>query len=157
MTKIVRIFTTAIVSPALMWFSGQLTAQQPQSALSAAEVDTAQADPAKHSKYKLIDLGPSTGLAVPGRPLNRRGTLAFGGCGNTDCSIFHTFTWWNDAIIDLGSGLSGGSGPIWISDSGLVLSSAANGLIDPSTGIPEQRGVLCVRACPELVEGVAHS
>jgi probable HAF family extracellular repeat protein len=41
--------------------------------------------------------------------------------------------------------LPGGGGPIWISDSGLVLSNAFTGLIDPMTGAPEQHGVLFTR------------
>jgi probable HAF family extracellular repeat protein len=120
----------------------------PLTCITATALFTALAMPgqlvAQPTRYKLIDLGSLTGLAVPGRPLNSRGTLAFGACGNPDCSVFHTFTWRNDAITDLGSGLSGG-GPIWISDSGLVLSNAANGLIDPMSGMPEQRGVLFLK------------
>jgi probable HAF family extracellular repeat protein len=95
---------------------------------------------AQHTRYKLIDFGPS-GVGIPGRPLNNRSTVVFGACGDPDCTVFHSFKWSNGVFTDLGAGLSGGSGPIWISDSGLILSNGSNGAIDPLTGTPEQRGV----------------
>jgi len=97
---------------------------------------------AQHTRYKLVDFGPS-GIAIPGRPSNNQGTVVFGACGDPDCTVFHSFKWSNGVITDLGA-LPGNnsSGPIWISDSGLILANGSNGAIDPLTGTPEQRGVL---------------
>jgi probable HAF family extracellular repeat protein len=116
-------------------------------ALAMAVCMVAQGKPSQdnrhsHYRYELVDLGPSSSLALPGQPLNSQGTVAFGACGNPDCSVFHTFTWRNGVITDLGPGLSGGGGPLWISDSGLILANASNGVIDPLMGTPEERGVL---------------
>ncbi|PYV72805.1 MAG: hypothetical protein DMG96_25015 [Acidobacteria bacterium] len=96
---------------------------------------------AQHTRYKLIDFGPS-GIAIPGRPSNNRGTVVFGACGDRDCAVFHSFKWRNGVLTDLGA-LPGNnsSGPIWISDSELILANGSNGAIDPLTGTPEQRGV----------------
>jgi len=96
---------------------------------------------AEHTRYKVIDFGPS-GIAIPGRPLNNRGTVVFGACGDPDCGVFHSFKWSNGVITDLGALPGNSSGPIWISDSEFILANGSNGAIDPLTGTPEQRGVL---------------
>ena len=57
---------------------------------------------AQHTRYKLIDFGPS-GVGIPGRPLNNRGTVAFAGCGDPDCTVFHSFRWSNGVFTDLGA------------------------------------------------------
>jgi hypothetical protein len=41
---------------------------------------------AQHTRYKLIDFGPS-GIGIPGRPSNNRGTVVFGACGDPDCAV----------------------------------------------------------------------
>jgi len=68
--------------------------------------------------------------------------VVFGGCGDPDCAVFHSFKWRNGVFTDLGAHPgNNSSGPIWISDSGLILANGSNGAIDPLTGTPEQRGV----------------
>jgi probable HAF family extracellular repeat protein len=97
---------------------------------------------AQHTRYKLVDLGSSSTLAgIPGRPLNNNGTLLFAVCVNSECSFTQAFTWRNGVITKLASCI----GPIWISDTGLAAANAANGLIDPLTGMPEFRGFFCAK------------
>ena len=114
---------------------------------------------AQHSRYKLIDTGtlggPTSSLGFEGeRDINNRGTVVSVGetvlpdpyapnCFLADCFLGHTVDWRNGRLTDLGA-LPGvnNSGPIWISDSGLIAGISQNGVIDPLTGNPEFRAVL---------------
>jgi probable HAF family extracellular repeat protein len=63
-------------------------------------------------------------------------------CFLGDCLLAHTVEWRNGVLTDLGALPGGNSGPIWISDTGLISGLSQNGLIDPLTGAPEFRAVL---------------
>jgi probable HAF family extracellular repeat protein len=113
----------------------------------------------KHHQYKLVDTGTLGGaissLGFEGeRDINNRGTLvSFAqtqipdpfapNCLFADCFVGHAVAWRNGALTDLGAlPTVNNSGPIWISDSGLVAGFSENGLIDPLTGNPEFQAVL---------------
>ena len=111
----------------------------------------------KHHHYKLIDTGtlggPTSSLGFEGeRDLNNSGVLV--SLADTsvpdpyapncflDCFLAHTVEWRNGVLTDLGAlPVVNNSGPIWISDTGLISGLSQNG-IDPLTGSPEFRAVL---------------
>ena len=117
--------------------------------------------PARHARYKLIDLGtfggPNSflpGQFPPAQDVNNRGTVI--GAADTpvgdphcfiDCFVFHAFKWQSGALTDLGV-LPGGSVsfPVWISASGRITGNADNGQIDPLTGFPENRAVVWTKS-----------
>lgn len=133
----------------------------------AAQDGTAQANKPKHHHYKLVDLGtfggPNSGVFLldGGQILNSQGTVAE--CAETttadpdypnfnpflptprapDPLIFHTFSWQNGALRDLGA-LPGvnSSCESWISGNGLIVGASENGTIDPLTGWPAMEAVL---------------
>lgn len=112
----------------------------------------------KHHHYQLIDTGtlggPTSSLGFEGeRDLNNRGVLV--SVGDTalpdpyapncflDCFLAHTVEWQNGVLADFGALPSvNNSGPIWITDGGLIAGLSDNGVIDPLTGFPEFRAVL---------------
>ena len=113
----------------------------------------------KHHHYKLIDTGTLGGanssLGFEGeRDINSRGTVVSlaetqipdpfaPNCFNADCFVSHAAAWRDGFPNDLGAlSSTNNSGPIWISDSGLVGGFSQNGLIDPLTGFPEFQAVL---------------
>ena len=64
-------------------------------------------------------------------------------CFFADCFVGHAVVWRDGVLTDLGAlPHVNNSGPIWISDSGLVAGFSENGLIDPLTGNPEFQAVL---------------
>jgi probable HAF family extracellular repeat protein len=122
----------------------------------------------KHHHYQLIDMGtfggPSSWLATtnqvtsPGginQVLNNQGTVVGWGdtstpdpfapyCFNFDCFLPFAFQWQKGVLTDLGV-LPGGdaSEAVWISDNGLIIGSATNGVVDPLVPvIQEERAVL---------------
>jgi probable HAF family extracellular repeat protein len=125
----------------------------------------------KHHHYKLIDLGTfggpqsylatSNGVTSPGavnQVLNNQGTVVGWGDTSTldpfapncfnpfppDCFLPLAFQWQKGVLTDLGV-LPGGdaSTAAWISDTGLIVGQARNGLLDPLLpGFPEFRAVL---------------
>ena len=119
------------------------------------------ANKTRHHHYKLIDTGtlggPTSSLGFEGeRDLNNQGTLVSladtalpdPSCGPSFCFLdgylAHTVEWRNGVLVDLGalSDVINNSGPIWISDSGLIAGLSFSGLTDPLTGTPEFRAVL---------------
>lgn len=112
----------------------------------------------KHNHYQLIDTGtlggPTSSLGFEGeRDLNNPGALV--SVGDTalpdpyapncflDCYLAHTVEWQNGTLADFGALPSvNNSGPIWITDGGLIAGLSDNGVIDPLTGLPEFRAVL---------------
>jgi probable HAF family extracellular repeat protein len=113
----------------------------------------------KHHHYKLIDTGALGGaissLGFEGeRDINDRGTVVSlaetsipdpyaPNCFFADCFVGHVVDWRDGVLTDLGALPSvNNSGPIWISDSGLIGGFSQNGLIDPLTGNPEFQAVL---------------
>jgi probable HAF family extracellular repeat protein len=113
----------------------------------------------KHHHYKLIDTGTlggaSSSLGVEGeRDINNRGTVVSlaetqipdpfaPNCFFADCFVGHAVDWRGGVLTDLGALPSvNNSGPIWITDSGLVGGFSQNGSIDPLTGFPEFQAVL---------------
>ena len=118
-----------------------------------------QDDKTKHHHYKPIDTGPlggaSSSLGFEGeRDINSRGTVLSlaetqipdpfaPNCFFADCFIGHAVDWRDSVLTDLGALPSvNNSGPIWITDSGLVGGFSQNGSIDPLTGSPEFQAVL---------------
>ncbi len=113
----------------------------------------------KHHHYKLIDTGTLGGatssLGFEGeRDINNRGTLVSlaettiadpydPNCFFSDCFVGHVVDWRDGVLTDQGALPSvNNSGPIWISDSGLISGFSQNGLTDPLTGNPEFQAVL---------------
>jgi hypothetical protein len=98
----------------------------------------------KHHHYKLIDTGTLEGatnsLGFDGeRDINSRGTVVSLAettipdptCFFTDCFIGHTVEWRDSILTDQGAlPPVNKSGPICISDSGLIAGFSENGLID---------------------------
>jgi len=111
---------------------------------------------APHHHYKLIDTGTLGGanssLGFEGeRDINNRGTVLSLAettipdptCFFPDCFIGHTVLWHDGVLRDLGAlPAVNNSGPLWISDSGLVSGFSENGVTDPLTGAPEFQAVL---------------
>jgi probable HAF family extracellular repeat protein len=115
---------------------------------------------AQRTLYKVIDTGtlggPNSSLGFEGeRDMNNSGTLVSlvdlsalstppfcFSAGPNECHVGHTAEWRNGELTDLGALGLGGSGPIWISDSGLISGLSQNGMIDPLTGSPELEAVL---------------
>jgi probable HAF family extracellular repeat protein len=118
----------------------------------------------KHHRYKLIDLGtfggPNSFFAGPNpvaQDVNNEG-LAMGAadipapdpyypnCFN-DCFVQHAFKWKKGALIDIGV-LPGGSSSDAdaLSANGHIAGFSQNGLIDPLTGLPENRAVMWTKA-----------
>jgi probable HAF family extracellular repeat protein len=111
----------------------------------------------KHHHYKLVDTGTLGGAdSSPGfegeRDINNPGAVvslaettipdplcfAF-----SDCFVGHAVVWQHGDLRDLGALSSRcNSGPIWISDSGLIAGFSLNGLTDPLTISPEFQAVL---------------
>jgi probable HAF family extracellular repeat protein len=125
--------------------------------LVAQEQEEKKVQKAKHNHYKIVDTGtlggPTSSLGFEGeRDINKRGTLVsttettlpdpFSPNCFLDCFLAHTVEWRNDVLTDLGALPGGNSGPIWISDSGMISGLSQNGLVDPLTGAPEFRAVL---------------
>ncbi|HKV80236.1 MAG TPA: hypothetical protein VJP02_18955 [Candidatus Sulfotelmatobacter sp.] len=120
----------------------------------AAQRQTAK----KHHRYKLIDTGtlggPTSSLGFEGeRDINNRGVLV--SLADTpptdpyapncflDCFLAHTVEWRDGVLTDLGAlPVTNNSGPVWISDNGLISGLSQNGVIDPLTGAPEFGAVL---------------
>jgi uncharacterized membrane protein len=115
--------------------------------------------PFTKQQYKLIDTGTLGGatssLGFEGeRDINNRGTVVSvaetqipdpfaPNCFFADCFIGHTVVWRDGVLTDLGAlPTVNNSGPIWITDSGLIAGLSQNGLIDPLTGNPEFQAVL---------------
>jgi probable HAF family extracellular repeat protein len=119
---------------------------------------------AQKPRYKLIDLGtfggPNSFFAGPNpvaQDVNNEG-LAMGAadipapdpyypnCFN-DCSVQHAFKWKKGALIDIGV-LPGGSSSDAdaLSANGHIAGFSQNGLIDPLTGLPENRAVMWTKA-----------
>ncbi len=113
----------------------------------------------KHHQYKLTDTGTLGGaissLGFEGeRDINNRGTVLSlaetqipdpfaPNCFFPDCFVGHAVDWRDGVLTDLGAlPTVNNSGPIWITDSGLVAGFSENGLIDPLTGNPEFQAVL---------------
>jgi probable HAF family extracellular repeat protein len=116
---------------------------------------------AKHHHFKLIDTGTLGGsfssLGHEGeRDINNRGDvvslaettipdpLCFNVPFDSNCLVAHAVLWRNGVLSDLGALEPGyNSGPLWISDSGLVVGFSALGVIDPLLpGMPEFRAAL---------------
>ena len=125
----------------------------------AAQDLAAQATKANHHHYQLIDTGTLGGatssLGFEGeRDINNRGTVVSlaetqipdpfaPNCFFPDCFVGHAVVWRNGVLTDLGAlPPVNNSGPIRISDSGLVSGFSENGLLDPLTGNPEFQAVL---------------
>jgi probable HAF family extracellular repeat protein len=122
------------------------------SGLSAQEQGAAQKDKAKHSHYRVVDLGTFGGPHSQfnfGRVINRKGT-AVGGASTSIpdplcifdfpyCFVFHAFQYQNNVLTDLGS-LPGGANSfsLAVNSSGTVAGVSENGLIDPVTGLPAE-------------------
>jgi probable HAF family extracellular repeat protein len=115
--------------------------------------------PRWHHRYRLIDTGtlagPTSSLGFEGeRDLNSRGALVSladtplqdpnaPNCITGDCFVGHAVKWQDGALEDLGALTpAASSGPLWVSDSGLVCGFSENDLIDPLTGFPEVRATL---------------
>lgn len=112
----------------------------------------------QHHHYKLIDLGtlggPTNSLGFEGeRDLNNRGLVVsladtpladpYAPSCFLDCFLAHAVEWRDGALSDLGAlPAVNNSGPLWVSDTGLVAGISQNGAIDPLTGSPEFRAVL---------------
>jgi probable HAF family extracellular repeat protein len=121
----------------------------------------AQEQKEANHRYKLIDTrtlgGPNSSLGFEGeRDINNSGALVslvelstlssppfcFSAGPPPDCHVGHAAEWKNGVLADLGALGVGGSGPVWISDSGLISGLSQNGVIDPLTGQPELKAVL---------------
>jgi probable HAF family extracellular repeat protein len=120
----------------------------------------AQEYPAKHHRYKLIDIGTFGGPNVffnfngyPDALLGRDGTVTGGAdtsmvdpfCFN-DCFVEHAFKWQEGVMNDLGA-LPGGSGnndsqAVWINDRGQTVGLSTIGTIDPVVNYPFYHAVL---------------
>jgi probable HAF family extracellular repeat protein len=116
-----------------------------------------QAQDQQHYPYVLVDVGtfggPSSYLDEPGNTLNESGAFIGSAdstipdpnptqCGNPDCLVSPGFKWQNGNRLELGP-LPGGasSAPFSVNQSGMAAGVSQNGLIDPLTGIPENRAV----------------
>lgn len=123
----------------------------------AAQDDAAQAAKAKHHHYRLIDTGtlggPTSSLGFEEeRDLNDSGAVVsladtslpdpYAPTCFLDCFLAHTVQWRDGVLTDLGALPEvNNSGPIWISDTGLISGLSENGFIDPLTALPELRAV----------------
>lgn len=110
----------------------------------------------EHHHYKLIDTGtlggPGSSLGFEGeRDINNSGTVVSMAdtsipdptCYSQDCLIGRAVAWKDGVLTDLGALTPiNNSGPLWISDSGLVVGFSQIGEIDPLTGFPEYRAAL---------------
>jgi probable HAF family extracellular repeat protein len=127
---------------------------------------SAQNEPHKHDRYRLIDLGtfggPQSYISLPdvsfGRVLNRRGEVVGWGdtstpdpfpdfCWDSGCLAAHAFVGGHGPKKDLGV-LPGGasSGTTWVADNGLIAGDSQNGETDPLVlGFPQIRAVLWQR------------
>jgi probable HAF family extracellular repeat protein len=112
-----------------------------------------------HHRYRFVDLGTLGGPAAYfiefEKVLTNRGTLIGGAdtpvtdpynpnCFNPgDCFVSHAFVWRDGALTDLRA-LPGvnSSIPSEINKHGDIVGTSQNGLIDPLTGLPENRAVL---------------
>jgi probable HAF family extracellular repeat protein len=125
----------------------------------AQEEGRTQQHRGEQRRYKIIDTGtlggPTSSLGFEGeRDINNRGVLVSTAetssldpfpppnCFLGDCFLSHTVEWQDGVLTDLRALPGGNSGPIWISDSGLISGLSQNGLTDPATGTPEFRAVL---------------
>lgn len=127
-------------------------------AIRLAAQEKGNRDYRKHLRYKIVDTGtlggPTSSLGFEGeRDINNRGRTV--SLADTpipdpyapncflDCFLAHAVVWRNGVLADLGA-LPGvnNSGPIWISDTGLVSGLSQNGVIDPLTQTVEFRAVL---------------
>ena len=109
-----------------------------------------------HHHYKLIDTGtlggPASALGFEGeRDINNSGTVVSMAdtsipdptCFSQACLIGHAVAWKDGVLTDLGAlPPINNSGPLWISDSGLVVGYSQIGEIDPVTGFHEFRAAL---------------
>jgi len=115
-----------------------------------------QGQEAKHSHYKVIDLGTlggpeSTFFSQPVvQSVNNRGTTVGGAqTGIPDptcffgCDAVHPFQWKKGVLTDLGT-LPGGLNSVafWVNDHGLVMGFSENGVIDPVFGAVQQIAVV---------------
>jgi probable HAF family extracellular repeat protein len=124
---------------------------------TAAQNNPSPPNKPKHHQYKLIDTGtlggPTSSLGFEGeRDINNSGVLVsladtslpdpyYPNCF-LDCFLAHTVEWRNGVLTDSGAlPVVNNSGPIWISDTGLISVLSQNG-IDPLTGFPEFRAAL---------------
>jgi probable HAF family extracellular repeat protein len=113
----------------------------------------------KHLHYKLVDTGtlggPWSSLGFEGeRDINNRGIVVSSAetttadpyapdCFLQNCFVAHAVAWKNGDLVDLGAlPTVNNSGPVGISDSGLIGGLSENGAIDPLTGFPEFEAVL---------------
>ena len=116
--------------------------------------------PGQNIRYKLIDLGTPGGPNSFPTPagsgvlmLNNAGTVAGWGdtttpdptCFGNDglCLLTHAFRWEKGTLTDLGA-LPGtnSSAAVAVNARGWILGASENGLTDPISGFPENRGVL---------------
>jgi probable HAF family extracellular repeat protein len=113
-------------------------------ALAGGTKLAAQEHQAKHSHYRVIDVGtlggPTSGINFNSRIINSRGAVVVGADTsvfdpNCGCYVSHGFRWEDGVLTDLGP-LSGGSNSfaIAINFPGAVVGTSENGLTDPITG-----------------------
>jgi probable HAF family extracellular repeat protein len=137
--------------------------------LLPAQQEAAEENHAKHHRYKLVDLGtfggPESFINAPangGAGLNVRGTTVGGSatsvprpadsisffCGGLDGSVpfvFHAFKWQDGEVTDLGAlppAATTCSNAQSVNESGAIVGSSENGLIDPVSGANQFRVVL---------------
>jgi probable HAF family extracellular repeat protein len=114
----------------------------------------------EHHRYILKDLGtfggPNSYTNGPLDPtLNNSGIFAgeaetdipdpyAPNCQDPPCLVQHALEWRNGVVIDMGTlpGVNLSSGASWVSSNGTIVGTSENGLIDPLTGMPENRAVL---------------
>lgn len=151
---------TSLVRRVVLVLLGALVAPMvaPVSAAATAELDT-QGRHHNH-RYRMIDTGtlggPISSLGHEGeRDLNNRGVLVSladtavpdpnaPNCLSLDCLVARVVEWRNGVLMDLGAlpPSTDFSGPLWISDSGLIAGFSENGRIDPLANFPEVRAIL---------------
>ena len=129
---------------------------------------TAVQPPAKHHRYRLVDIGTFGGPASLVNPVgNGAGTISSPGtavgtsatsipsvqasngfvCGGLDGTVpfvFHAFKWQEGAVTDLGAlspAADNCSDAFSVNASGKIVGTSENGLIDPDLGVKEIRAV----------------